>query len=111
MKVINPNTVGTHEIKLIPRFEGYQDISLLTLSLYNESIREFSDVTISDYYELNGVYTLEFSINNYTILENDTFEIKLLDNQDSNVLYKGKILATSQTPQNYKLTDGLYTYN
>lgn len=111
MKIINPNNAGTHTINLVPRFDGFEDITKVVLTIYNESIREFSNVTIISYVSLNGIYTLGFTIDGYTILENDTFDIKLIENTNSKVLYKGKILATTQTPQDYELTDGLYTYN
>lgn len=111
MKIINPNTVGTHTVNLVPRFDGFEDITKVDLTVYNESIRELSSVTLISYVSLNGIYTLGFTIDGYTVLENDTFDIKLIDNIGSKVLYKGKILATTQTPQDYKLTDGLYIYN
>ena len=111
MKIIDPNDNGTLEINLVPRFDGFEGGSAVNLTIYNESTREVLDSTVINYSSLNGIYTLGFIIDGYTILENDTFDIKLIDHEDSKVLYKGKILATTQTPQDYKLTDGLYTYN
>ena len=111
MKIIVPNGTGIYTVELVPRLEGFTDVDELTLTLYNEGEREFSTVTLTDYYSVDGTYTLGFTITGYTVVNNDTFQIYLKENTDNTILYRGKIMATSQTPQDYKLTEGLYTYN
>ena len=100
MKVVDPNNT-THTIKLIPRFYG---ITSIDLSLYNEATQETTSVT--DVYSFtSGVATIIFD---FTFEENDKYQFKLVDG--STVIYRGKLIATSQEPQQYKLDNGLYTY-
>jgi len=100
MKVVDPNDT-THTIKLIPRFYG---ITSIDLSLYNESTQVTTSVT--DVYSVtSGVASVVFD---FTFLENDKYQFKLVDG--STVVYRGKLIATSQDPQEYKLDNGLYSY-
>ena len=100
MKVVDPNDT-THTIKLIPRFYG---ISSIDLSLYNEA--DQVTTTVTDAYSVtNGIATLIFD---FTFLEDDKYQFKLVDG--STVIYRGKLIATSQEPQEYKLDNGLYSY-
>jgi glycine betaine/choline ABC-type transport system substrate-binding protein len=100
MKVVNPNDT-THTIKLIPRFYG---ITSIDLSLYNEATQETTSVT--DVYSVtSGVASVVFD---FTFLEDDKYQFKLVDG--ATVVYRGKLIATSQEPQQYKLDNGLYSY-
>ena len=100
MKVVNPNDT-THVIKLIPRL---YEITSIDLSLYNEATQVTT--TVTDAYSItNGISTLTFD---FTFEENDKYQFKLVNG--SNVVYRGKLIATTQDTQEYKLTNGLYTY-
>jgi len=107
MKIINPNDTE-HTIELIPRFYGGL---FHTLHLYNEVDRTEYEGFINQFSVSNGVYTLVFEIDGYTAKENDTFNLKLIDGSQNKIQYFQKVLATTQDTQNYKLTDGLYTYD
>ena len=100
MKVVDPNNT-THTIKLIPRFYG---VTSIDLSLYNES--EKVTTTVTDVYSVtSGVASIVFD---FTFLEDDKYQFKLVDGTE--VVYRGKLIATSQEPQEYKLDNRLYSY-
>jgi len=100
MKVVNPEDTE-HIITLIPRYYPKENINL---SLFNEATKVIENVdnthTVTD-----GVLFLSFE---YTFTENQKFQIKL--NQDNEIVFRGKLIATSQTPQDYKLTNNVYFY-
>ena len=100
MKVVDPNNT-THTINLIPRIYS---VSSIDLSLYNEATQVTTSVTDA-YSVTDGVATIIFD---FTFEDNDKYQFKLVDG--SEVVYRGKLIATAQDPQDYKLTDGLYSY-
>ena len=100
MKIVNPNN-ASHSIKLIPRF---YEITAITFDLYNEATQENTTVT-NVFNVVAGILTLDFD---FTFLEDDKYQIKLSENDV--VIYRDKLHATSQEPQDYKLTKGLYDY-
>ena len=100
MKIVDPGDT-THNITLIPRTET---VNALTLVLYNEATKV--STTVANTHVLrdgNLIITFDF-----TFANKDKYQIKISDG--SEVIYRGKILATTQIPQDYKLTDGRYTY-
>ncbi len=100
MNVVIPAN-ATHVIKLTPR---YTSTSTVVLSLYNEEDR-VSTIVANTFTYLNGIFTLTFD---FTFAEDDKYQIKITDT--NGVVYRGKVFATSQTPQDYKASNGLYTY-
>ena len=100
MKVIDFND-SVHSIILIPRF---YTINSIDIKLYNE-VDRVTTTTTNAYSVTDGIMTYGFT---HTFLENDKYQFTLLDGTD--VVYRGKLIATAQTPQDYKLTNGLYTY-
>lgn len=99
MKVVNPNDTN-HTIELIPR-EYKEDV---VLDLYNEATKEETTV-VNVSSVLDGIFSINFD---FSFSENDKYQIKV--SKDSEVLYRGKLIATSQLPQDYKLTKDLYFY-
>jgi len=101
MKVINPNN-QINTIKLIPRFK---DVEAFDLLLINETTKEETTFFIDNYSYIDGVlvFDLDFATN-----EGDKYEFKLSILNE--VLYRGKIFATSQEPQDFDLTKDLYIY-
>ena len=71
-----------------------------------EVITEYSSIT-SGYTitETDGYFDVIFD---FAFSENDKFEFKVLNSGE--VVYHGKLFATSQEPQNYNVTQGYYTY-
>lgn len=100
MNVVNPND-STHIIKFIPR---YYPSDAIVFSLYDEAT-QLTEVVDNLYLTTNGITSLSFD---YTFTENQKFRIKITD--INGVVFRGKLLATSQEPQDYKLTNGLYFY-
>tara|TARA_R110002074_G_scaffold80404_3_gene180821 strand:- start:407 stop:709 length:303 start_codon:yes stop_codon:yes gene_type:complete len=99
--VIDPsNTI--HTLNVVPRFYPSTNI---VVELYNEA----TNVTTSPsntYTITNGKVNITFT---FTFLENDRHQLKVTEGTD--VVYRGKTLTTSQEPQDFKLTNGLYTYS
>ena len=98
MKVVNPND-NIHTINLIPRDYLFQSIDL---SLYNEATQEVTSVT-NAYNVVAGILTIDFE---HEFTEDDKYQFKLVDGEE--VIYRDKLHATSQNPQDYKLSNGLY---
>lgn len=100
MKVLLPTNI-THTVKLIPRFEPTETLSL-------EVKKEgFKTVNIQEpiYVLNNGVLSLTFDL---TGSKQDRFLCKL--SQNNEVLRIFRVFFTDQTPQNFKLTKDSYKY-
>lgn len=100
MNVVSPNNTE-HTIKLIPR---YYPTTGITMSLFNEATQVSEDVD-NTYTITDGNLFLTFE---YTFTENQKFQIKL--DEDTEIVYRGKIISTTQDPQEYKLTNNVYYY-
>ena len=100
MKIVLPGTTSQN-IDLIPRF---YPTGAVVLSLYNESTK-VTTTPSNTYAVVNGVWTITFT---ETFAEDDKFQIKITEG--AAVVFRGKLLCTAQTLQDYKLTDGLYYY-
>ena len=100
MKVVDTNNT-THNITLIPRFDTSNS---LTLNFYNEASK-VSETVANTHSLVDGYLTLTYD---YTYTEGDKFQIEVLDG--SEVVYRGKLISTTQEPQEYKLTNDLYIY-
>lgn len=101
MTVIDPNNL-THTLSVVPRFYPSND---LVISLYNESDKEISSPS-NTYNITNGKINITFT---FTFVDKDRHQITLLDGDK--IVYRGKTITTTQTPQDYKQTDGLYYYS
>ncbi len=108
MKIINPNDAN-HTVKLIARVK---DVSTpLDFELYDESERVTESISSDTFSVINGYLIWEFASADFstiTISSNSTYQLKVSDN--SVVIYRGKVFATTQATQEYKLTEGLYSY-
>ena len=103
MKIVNPDN-STHNVKLIPRAYTFDDI---TLNLYNESTKEETDIVLvygSGFNISAGYLTITFD---YDFTDGDKYQVKLTS---SEVLYRGKLMATTQDTQAYSQTTDLYYY-
>ena len=100
MKVVNPND-GSHTIQLIPRFYPFNS---LVLELKDEQTK-IAVIVTNTYIVSDGVMTINFD---FDFTNKEKFEIKITEND--NVVYRGKIIATTQESQDYKLTKDLYFY-
>ena len=100
MKTVDPS-LTTHDITFIPRF--YPD-NTIVVELKNE-VDSVKSTPTNTYLVKDGKITVQFD---YAFVENDKFQIKVSEGTD--VVYRGKIFATSQVTQDFKLTNGLYEY-
>lgn len=100
MNVVNPNN-ESHEIQIIPRF---YPIDELIFTLYNEATQVETNVTII-YLVENGVLTFTFD---FDFTDSQKFQFKIL--QGTEIVYRGKITATTQETQNYLTDKNEYYY-
>lgn len=100
MKIVLP-TDTAHTLVLIPRFYV---IDSIIFELTNEANNE-KEIITHTYNIVDGVMSLYFD---YTFTEKQRFAFKL-SNEDG-VIFRGKILCTSQETQDYKQTFELYEY-
>ena len=105
MKVIDPND-STHVIKVILR----DTLSISAdLYIYEEASRTEESFALSKV-DLDGISTVTFLESNYPNIdftEDSTYQIKIVSSTPE-VFYRDKMIATSQTPQDYKLTANEY---
>ena len=105
MKIVNPET-SINEIKFIPRNNS---VSSFELELINETTKDEFFFLITPTY-VNGVVSFDL---NFNFTEGDKYEFKCFQqglSELENVIYRGKIFATTQEPQNYELSKDLYYY-
>ena len=95
---VNPDNI-THTIRLIPR---YTPVGVLTVSIFDKFTLISSNVA-NTYTFVNGYLSIEFD---YTFSERGNYNLTI-DN-DSKVMYRGYIFATSQIPQEFKLSQNVY---
>lgn len=100
MNIVNPIDT-THELKIIPRFGLPTEV---VFSLYNEETQTTETIT-NTFSFLDGYLTVLFD---YDFIDGQKFQIKLTDT--SLVIYRGKLMATTQTPQTFKASKDLYYY-
>ena len=96
--VLNPND-ATHSIRVIPRFTP---VGALTVSIF-EKFNETSTNVANTYTYVNGYLSIGFD---YTFTERDNYRLTIVN--DSQILYRGFIFATSQNPQTFKLSENVY---
>jgi len=90
-----------HTLLLIGRYDTSKAIVLV---LYNEATQE--ETTPASTYELlNGIMSVTFD---FAFVENDKYQVKISD--VDGIIYRGKLIATSQQPQEFKQTNELYYY-
>lgn len=100
MNIVNP-TDTTHNLIVIPR---YGSPTAIVFNLYNEET-QVSEVVANTFSYLDGYLTVSFD---YDFIDGQKFQIKLVDT--SVVVYRGKLMATTQTPQTFKAANELYYY-
>ena len=100
MKVINPENTS-HSFLFVPRYYSFDG---LELTLTNP-VTEVSTVVTNTNSTLDGFTNIAFD---FTFAENDKYEITIKDGDS--VVYRGKLIATTQNSQSYKLTAGFYRY-
>ena len=97
MVVIPTDT--THEIRFIPR--AYPE-NVLIVTIVDE-FTEAETILSNNYYIDKGYMFVEFD---HTFEERDNYRLTI--SSDSDVIYRGNLFATSQNPQDFKLSQGVY---
>ena len=100
MKVVSPLN-ASHTIILIPRF---YPTSTIVLELTEEA-SNITNTIANSYATTDGLVSINF---NYDFTDKDKYSIKV--KEGVNVVYRGKLIVTSQVEQEYKQTTGLYYY-
>ena len=103
MKVVDFNDT-THTISLIPRYDVTTNVDAY---IFNETTKVQSTLSTITYAITDGILEIEFD---YTFTENGKYQLKLVQNSNGEIVYRGRIIGTDQTPDEYKLTNGLYFY-
>ena len=93
MNVISPLDTS-HTITIVPRFEP---VGTLVFTLKDTDRDENTDLP-NVYLYSDGKLSINFDLDT---TEDYNYKIKVSD--DTRVIYRGSIFATSQTPQNYKM--------
>ena len=99
--VINPANTS-HTLNIIPRY--YPD-KVLVVALFNEATRVATTPTPT-YNVTNGKLNVTFT---FTFVDKDRHQIKITEG--TSVIYRGKLTTTTQEPQDFKQTNGLYIYS
>ena len=100
MKVASPFS-SSHNISFIPRFYGSTTVNFI---LRNEATNVESDISNTYTYE-DGIGNINFT---FTFKEAQKFQMTIKEGTD--IVFRGKLIATNQLPQEYRLTEGYYTY-
>lgn len=101
MIVLNPENTN-HTITIVPRY--YPESASLTCKLYNEATKVETSQSVSQTVS-NG--NLSFGLT-FTFSESDKYQIAIYDANE--VVFRGKIFATEQESQTFKLTQDKYYY-
>ena len=109
MKVVS-SEYTRHTVKLVSRFNTVGNLNML---LYNESTQAESNIIIYPigfsltyhYQIIEGYFNLTFD---FVFLESDKFRIEILEG--NNIVYRGKLIATTEETQNYLADNNEYYY-
>lgn len=100
MNVVNPQNTE-HQIIIIPRFYPSDEV---VINLFNEG-KQTNETIDNTYTVIDGQMIVIFD---YQFIEGDRFQIKIT--KDLDVVYRGKLFATTQITQNYNPTANAYYY-
>jgi len=101
MKVILPS-LNEQKVYLVPRHYPTTQLDLTIILEATNASQEFLDVSYSIN---NGI--LDFLLQG-TYPNNNKYQITL--KESGVVVYRGKMISTDQTPEDYKITKDTYVY-
>ena len=99
--VVNTNNTS-HLLKVTPRLFPCTDIEIYITN----SFRGTTDVVSPTYWEDNNLLNISFD---YTFADENNYQIKVID-ENSEVVFRGEILSTTQDTQTYSLTNNRYNW-
>lgn len=102
MRVLNPN--ATSQVNVALRY--YSANEQYDLVLTNENNGAASSSTISQTTSVIQSNTNQFQFEvSGSYNEGDNYSVKILDNANQTVLFRGKLFFTTQVPQNYSINE------
>ena len=101
MIVTSENT--NNSLKIVPR---YYPCNPLILTISDSATNTSVDITPL-YHESNGKIVVKFD---YTFTENSNYRVSIVDTSNSEVVYRGKLITTTQETQEFKLTTDKFYY-
>ena len=109
MKVVSPNNIE-HEIKLISRSQAAENG--INLFLYNEATENEDEIALTYLAGFNTYHFVEGYLHilfNFSFEENQRFSVKITDSKGF-ILYRGKLIATTEETQNFLADNNEYYY-
>ena len=100
MKVNTNNT--SHLLKITPRLFQCTDIEIVI----TDSFKRVVDTVYPTYWEDNNLLNVSFD---YDFTDENNYQIKITD-ADSEIVYRGEILSTTQESQDYSATNNRYNW-
>lgn len=100
-KVVNP-TNTTHQFDFQPRFSP-----IIALELYLKNEATNIETLVANTHEVLKNELLKITFD-FTFQERNKFQIKIMEGTE--VIYRGKLFATVQETQDFKITEGFITY-
>lgn len=99
--IVNTNNTS-HLIKVTPRLFPCTDIEIHI----TDSFRKTTDILSPTYWEDNNLLNISFD---YTFADESNYQIKITD-ENSEVVFRGEVLSTTQETQSYSLTTNRYKW-
>ena len=97
MVILNPLS-STHSISIIPRYYNIDNVH--TLELKDEDTNTNVSLVINNRTLSDGniIYLITATLN-----DNRSYRLKISDNTTTDIVFRGKVFTTTQTPQNYQI--------
>ena len=96
MIIANPD-LATNTLKVLPRYYS-NSVADVTITITNEDTRQDVTQITTNILKSDGFLYFRTDAN---FINNSTYRLKIFDNTESQVIFRGKIFATTQSKQNY----------
>ncbi len=100
MKVVNPDNTS-HSFLFVPRYYDFNELELVLTNPATGVTTEVANTNVTH----DGFTNISFD---FTFANNDKYEVVI--KEEDEIVYRGKLIATDQATQSYKLTAGFYRY-
>ena len=98
MNIVSP-ILETNSVSITPRY--YDDVGVnLSYEFEDEDTRVLNNITISGLIKADCKLTFDVET---TFIENTSYKLTITDNDLNEIIYRGLLFATDQTPQNYQI--------
>jgi len=96
MIIANPD-LATNTLQVLPRYYA-NSVADVTITITNEDTRQDVTQITTNILKKEGFLSFRTDAN---FINNSTYRLKIFDNIESQVIFRGKIFATTQSKQNY----------